>query len=73
MNNILPCKVALSNACTFYADKLVDLIPNFVEMGFYNERVYDLEIKHLRELAKCFDECESFSLTFTYPDDKKDV
>lgn len=67
----IPCKQALSNACSFYADKLLDIAPSFVEMGCYNEKIYDLEIDRLRRLSKCFDECESFSISFTYPEDKK--
>ena len=70
MKNKLPCKLALSNACSFYADKLIDLIPPFSEMGCYNKEIYDLEINKLRTLSKCFDECESFSISFTYPEDK---
>ena len=72
MSKSLPCKQALSNACFFYADKLSDIAPKFVELGVYNKRIYDSEISQLRELSKCFDECESFSLSFTYPEDKNE-
>ena len=67
-----PCKLALSNACSFYADKLIDIAPSFVEMGLFNEKVYNLEIDKLRQLSKCFDECESFSISFTYSEDKSE-
>ena len=70
MKKVLPCKQALSNACFFYADKLSDIAPKFAEIGAFDEHIYNLEILKLRELSRCFDECESFSLSFTYPEDK---
>ena len=69
----LPVKEALANACTFYADLLNRKARQmFIDINCYDKKTYDEELRKLRVLAKNFEECESFSLHFTYSTDKGD-
>ena len=67
----LPVKQALANACTFYADVMDKKARQmFIDINCYDEKTYNEELHRLRVLAKNFEECESFSLHFTYHTDR---